>query len=85
MKNEWLITFRTVTFAQRGEKLLHSRGIQCVMQRTPKKLTERGCGYCLRLRGTDALQAVEILRQERVAYEKVYALNEDGTTQEWIV
>lgn len=85
MKNEWLITFRTVTFAQRGEKLLHSRGIQCVMQRTPKKLTERGCGYCLRLRGTDALQGVEILRQERVAYEKVYALNEDGTTQEWIV
>ena len=85
MRNEWLITFRTVTFAQRGEKVLHSRGIPCVMQRTPKKLTERGCGYCLRLRSADAMPAVEILRQEKLAYEKVYALNEDGTTQEWLV
>ena len=85
MKNEWLITFRSVTFAQRGEKVLHSRGIQCVMQRTPKKLTERGCGYCLRLHSTDAMPAVEILRQEKLAYEKVYALNEGGTTQERIV
>lgn len=85
MRNECIITFRSVTFAQRGEKILHSRGIQCIMQRTPKKLTERGCGYCLRLRSADALQAVEILRKEKLDHEKVYALNADGTTQEWIV
>ena len=85
MRNECIITFRSVTFAQRGEKILHSRGIQCIMQRTPKKLTERGCGYCLRLRSADALQAVEILRKEKLDHEKVYALNVDGTTQEWIV
>lgn len=85
MKNEWLITFRSVTFAQRGEKVLRSRGIQCAMQRTPKKLTERGCGYCLRLRGVDALKAVEILHQEKLSYEKVYAINEDGSTEERIL
>ena len=85
MRNECIITFRSVTFAQRGEKILHSRGIQCIMQRTPKKLTERGCGYCLRLRSADALQAVELLRKEKLDHEKVFALNADGTTQEWIV
>ena len=85
MKYNWLITFRSVTFAQRGERVLRSRGIPCVMQRTPKKLTERGCGYCLRLRGMDALQAVEILRREQLSYEKVYAVSEDGSTEERIL
>lgn len=85
MKNEWLITFRSVTFAQRGERILHSRQIHCRMQRTPKYLTERGCGYCLRLRGADSLRAVELLRREKLPYEKVYALNEDGSTEERVL
>ena len=29
------ITFRSVTVAQRGERLLRSGGIDCVLQRTP--------------------------------------------------
>lgn len=82
MKNEWLITFRSVTFAQRGERLLRSRNIPCAMQRTPKKLTERGCGYCLRLRGTDTPKAVEFLRGERLPFERIYALMDDGNTEE---
>lgn len=85
MKNEWLITFRSVTFAQRGERALRTRGVQCVIQRTPKKLTERGCGYCLRLRASDVPGAVEILRREKLQYEKLYALAEDGTTEERIL
>lgn len=82
MKNEWLITFRSVTFAQRAERVLRGRKIPCMMQRTPKKLTERGCGYCLRLRETDAPAAVEILRREKLSYEKLYAVKEDGSTEE---
>lgn len=85
MKNEWLITFRSVTFAQRGEKVLRSRDIQCVLQRTPKKLTERGCGYCLRIRDADAFRAVEILHREKLSYEKVYAVSGDGITEERIL
>lgn len=82
MKNEWLITFRSVTLAQRGERLLRSHNIPCAMQRTPKKLTERGCGYCLRLRGTDAPRAVELLQGEKLPFERIYALGEDGSTEE---
>ena len=85
MKNEWLITFRSVTFAQRAERALHGRQIPCRMQRTPKYLTERGCSYCLRLRGMDALRAVEILRREKLAYEKLYAVDDNGSTEERIL
>lgn len=82
MKSEWLITFRSVTFAQRGERILRSNLIACRMQRTPKYLTERGCGYCLRLRDVDAPRAVEIFRREKLNYEKLYAIREDGGTEE---
>ena len=85
MKNEWLITFRSVTYAQRGEKVLRSGKIACRLQRTPKHLTERGCGYCLRLQGTDAPNAVSLLHRERLAYEKIYALKEDGSTEERVL
>lgn len=82
MKNEWLITFRSITFAQRGERALRNGHIPCQMQRTPKNLTERGCGYCLRLQGVDVPRAVEILRREKLPYQKLYAMKEDGSTEE---
>lgn len=82
MKNEWLITFRSVTFAQRGERVLRNGGIACQMQRTPKYLTERGCGYCLRLSGVDAPAAITLLRREQLPYGKLYALRDDGGTEE---
>ncbi len=82
MKNIWLITFRSVTFAQKGERQLKMAGITCTMQRTPKELSERGCGYCLRIPGRDAMAAVEILREKQVSFGKVYALTEDGIPEE---
>ena len=82
MMKEWLVTFRSVTFAQRGERAIREKGIQCALQRTPKVISQRGCGYCLRLRDRDALRAVGILQQERLTYEKVYVLLEDGKMEE---
>lgn len=79
---EWLITFRSVTFAQRGERAMQKNGINCVLQRAPKTISQRGCGYCLRLRDRDAIRAVGILQREQLAYEKVYVLLEDGGMEE---
>ncbi len=82
MKNQWLITFRSVTFAQRGEKILRNSNIPCQILRTPKHLTQRGCGYCLRLRGLDVPVAVELFHGEQLPYGKLYAIKDDGSTQE---
>ena len=75
MKKDWLITFRSVTFAQKGERLLKNDGIDCTLQRTPRELSERGCGYCLRIRGTDAVAAMELLKEKQLAYGRVYSLS----------
>ena len=75
MKYDWLITFRSVTFAQKGERRLKGAGIECLLQRTPRELSDRGCGYCLRLRGKDAAAAVNLLRENQLGFGKVYALS----------
>lgn len=72
MKTEF-ITFRSVTPAQRGQRVLQKAGVDVVLQRTPRFMEEWGCGYCLRLRPADLHRAVEFLRRENVAFSKVYA------------
>lgn len=78
----YYITFRSVTLAQRGERILRRGGLSCLLQRTPRWMEERGCGYCLRLRPREALQAAELLRRENVAFSKVYAHKDDGSVEE---
>ena len=78
----YYITFRSVTLAQRGERALRQGGIDCALQRTPRWMEERGCGYCLRIRPADTLSAMDRLRQGGVAYSKVYARNDSGAVEE---
>ena len=71
-----IITFRSVTPAQRGEGILRKEGIRCWVQRTPRTLAEQGCGYSIRVHCTQLHQAVELLRQKGIAYRKAYRLGE---------
>lgn len=80
--DRFIITFRSITFAQRGERALRKLGLDCTLLRTPRELTSRGCGYCLRLRGRDALAAAEVLREQEIPFVKVYALGEKGKMEE---
>ena len=78
----YYITFRSVTFAQRGEKILSAGNIRCSLQRTPRWMEEQGCGYCLRLWTDDPAQALELLRQKKLPLRKVYAQRNDGQLEE---
>ena len=78
----YYITFRSVTLAQRGERVLRRGGMDCVLQRTPRWMEEQGCGYCLRLRPRDGIQAAELLRRENVTFSRVYGQKVDGSVEE---
>ena len=75
------ITFRSITPAQQGQRLLRRSGVEAVLQRTPRWMEEKGCGYCLRLSEQDCLQAVALLRQSGLQFQKVYA-GENGQAEE---
>lgn len=80
--NNYYISFRSVTPAQRGERLLKNNAIPCVLQRTPKWMEAQGCGYCLRLRGEEIHSAVAILRGEQVPMRRVFVQRSNGTLEE---
>lgn len=73
-----MITFRSVTPAQRGESLLRREGIACTLQRTPKNLADQGCGYSLRLRCDRLTEATELMRRKGIAFRKAYRITEAG-------
>lgn len=84
MKNAYYITFRSVTFAQRGERVLRKAGIRCSLQRTPRWMEAQGCGYALRLWTEDLEEVLVALQRERISMRKVYRQNQDGGMEELI-
>ena len=76
--NNCLITFRSVTPAQRGEGILRRSGIDCSLQRTPRWMEEQGCGYSLRLRQAEAARAAALLRRSGISFRKVYLQRENS-------
>ena len=78
----YYITFRSVTFAQRGEQVLNRGGLHCTLIRTPKWMEAQGCGYSLRLWTANVMEGVELLRENGVPMRRVYIQTPDGTLEE---
>ena len=77
-----IITFRSVTPAQRAEGVLKRAGMECTIQRTPRFMEEKGCGYSLRLNCRDMMAASMFLRDEGISFGKAYSLSNNGTPEE---
>lgn len=80
--NQYYITFRSVTFAQRGEHLLGARGYRVVLRRTPRWMEQQGCGYCLVLRVEEIAPVVQMLQNAHVPMRKVYVQTDNGKMEE---
>ena len=78
----YYITFRSVTFAQRGEDLLNRNGIQCTIQRTPRWMEAQRCGYYLRLWVKEPGRAVQLLEEARIPMRRLYYKRSDGQLEE---
>ena len=77
-----ILTFRSVTPAQRAEEALHRAGVECALQRTQKWMEEKGCGYSLRLNCRDMMVAAALLRQAGIGFRKAYGLSDTGAPEE---
>lgn len=76
---EYLITTRSVTHAQRMAQVLERRGLRVAVARAPMGLTGKGCGYVLRLRGRSRTEAaLRLLREAGFAPTQVFRRRDDG-------
>ena len=78
----YYITFRSVTFAQRGEKLLTQRNLRVSLMRTPRWMEEQGCGYALKIWTRDLSAVLKLMQENGVRLRKVYAQREEGDMEE---
>ena len=81
----YYITFRSVTFAQRAEKLLTQQDIRCSLQRTPRWMEAQGCGYALRVWTRDIAICLELLRSQKLLPRRVYVQGVDGQLEELVL
>ena len=79
------ITFRSVTLAQRAEAILKREGYKCYLQRTPKWMGQRGCGYALQVRRQEVASCVAALQQEQAPFSKVFCQHADGQGEEMVL
>ena len=77
-----IITFRSVTPAQRAEEILRRAGVECTVQRTPRWMEEKGCGYSVRMDCRDMMASAMLLRQAEIPFGKAYSLKNNGSPEE---
>ena len=78
---QYLITFHTLTQAQRASRLLERNGYTVTLRRTPGNLRQGGCGYALALR-RDAREAAELLKRNGLWTGKLFAHEGEGEYRE---
>lgn len=69
--NRICITFRSITLAQRAQSLLRQGGVETRLQRTPRTMEQKGCGYCLRLYADRRERATALLDRAKIPYRTV--------------
>ena len=70
---QYVILARSVTYAQRMQKLLGKADIYAQIFRAPRELSDLGCAYILRLPRQFIQQALDILHLARMDPLKVFS------------
>ena len=78
----FFLTFRSITQAQRAERVFSQAGMTVNLRRTPRWMEERGCGYGVEVKCPELRLALEVLRRERIPFRKSYLLHPDGVAEE---
>lgn len=78
----YLITCRSLTYAQRAARALERSGITAIVARPPTGFVESGCAYSLKVSEKHFQNALMILNSEGLKYKKVFLLKDDGTGTE---
>ena len=68
----YLILARSVTYAQRMQRVLERAGIRCRIFRAPRDLSGLGCAYVVRIAGEDLTAALTVVHREGLGPTQVF-------------
>ena len=78
----FLITFRSITYAQRAAQALIRAGIRTRLRRTPRWMEERGCGYGLEAVLGTLKDGLEILHTQQIPWRRTWLVKPGGEMEE---
>lgn len=78
---QYLLTFRSLTYAQRAARVLERAGVTGTVSRVPKAAATRGCAYCVIVAARHRDWAVNILTGAGLGPERVILRHPDGTLE----
>ena len=79
--DHYLIIARSVTYAQRMQRVLARAGIRCQIFRPPRDLTNLGCAYAVRVAVSDLTAALTTIHRESLDPVQIF-LYQRGIYQE---
>lgn len=78
----YLLLFRSLTSAQRAERILRKQGISAFVARVPGNIPTSGCGYCIKIEEKWLKEALEALKSSDMNPTKIYAWFSSGNFKE---
>ena len=79
---QFLLLYRSLTYAQRAVRVLEKEHIPASVVRTPRTLNSRGCGYCAAVSGKNGPAAAAVMDRWELRPEKIFRHEDDGSIQE---
>ena len=78
----YLLTFRSLTYAQRAARILERAGVTGTVSRVPKAAATRGCAYCVIVAARHKDRALSVLDGAGLSPERVLLRHESGALEE---
>ena len=78
----YLLTFRSLTYAQRAARVLERAGVTGTVSRVPKSAATRGCAYCIIVAARHRDKAMGVLDTAGLSPERVLLRRENGSLEE---
>ena len=78
----YLLLSRSITQAQRMSRALIKAGLRAGYGRAPMTLSDRGCGYAVRVEAGKLPAALEELRRLGLMPSRIFLAREDGVYKE---
>jgi len=74
-----VIMCRSISYAQRGERLLERSNISASIVKAPQSVTSEGCSYGLRVGEKNKGKAIVILKNSGIRIGRIFKLESDGS------
>lgn len=77
----YLLTFRSLTYAQRASRVLERAGVTGTVSRVPKAAATRGCAYCVIVAARHRERSLAVLKSAGLEPERVLLRHADGSLE----